>query len=106
MNEAEQAGEARFDSALSAWVLTSYADVSAALREQQLSAPGTSASGDAPHLAVREAAARTLSPARLDAWHAEIEASACALAGRLPSGVPVDLVGAFARPWSLALAVR
>jgi cytochrome P450 len=55
---------------------------------------------------VRRAAAHSLSPARLAAWRAEIEASARALAGRLPAGVPVDLVGAFARPWSVALAVR
>jgi cytochrome P450 len=106
MDEAEQPGEARFDSALGAWVLTSYADVSAALRDARLSLSGTSAEGDAAHVAVGEAAARALSPARLAAWRAELEASALVLAGALPTDSPVDLVGAFARPWSVALAVR
>src|SRR6516165_69666 len=110
MDEAEQPGEARFDSALGAWVLTSYADVSAALRDPRLSVSGTSADGDAAqvmaHVAVREAAAHALSPARLAACRAEVEASARILTERLPAGVPVDLVGAFARPWSVTLAVR
>jgi cytochrome P450 len=106
MDEAEQPGEASFDSALGAWVLTSYADVSTALRDPRLSVSGTSADGDAAHVAVREAAAHALSPARLAAWRAEVEASARVLTERLPAGVPVDLVGAFARPWSVTLAVR
>ena len=106
MYEAEQTGEASFDSALGAWVLTSYADVSAALRNPRLSVSGTSADGDAAHVAVREAAAHALSPARLAAWRAEVEASARVLTERLPVGVPVDLVGAFARPWSVTVAVR
>ncbi len=106
MDEAEQPGEARFDSALGAWVLTSYADVSAALRDPRLSVSGTSADGDAAHAALREAAVHALSPARLAAWRAEAEASARVLTERLPAGVPVDLVGTFARPWSATLAVR
>jgi cytochrome P450 len=106
MDEAEPPGEARFDSTLGAWVLTSYADVSAALRDPRLSVSGTSTDGDAAHVAVREAAAHALSPARLAARRAEVEASARVLIERLPAGVPVDLVGAFARPWSVTLAVR
>src|SRR4051812_17637375 len=105
MDEAERPGAARFDPALGAWVLTSYADVSAALHDPRLSVPGTSAGGGAAHVAVR-AAASALPPAGPAAWRAEVEASARALAGRLPAGVPVDLVGAFARPWSAALAAR
>src|SRR4051794_40451845 len=103
MDEAEQPGNARFDSALGAWVLTSYADVSAALRAPQLSPSGAGVS-DAAHVAVREATARTL--ARLPACRAEVEASARALAESLREGVPVDLVGAFARPWTAMLAAR
>ena len=106
MDKAEQPGAARFDSALGAWVLTSYADVSAALRDPRLSVSGTSADGDAAHVALREAAVHALSPARLAAWRAEAEASARVLTERLPAGVPVDLVGTFARPWSVTLAVR
>jgi cytochrome P450 len=106
MDKAEQPGEARFDAALGAWVLTSYADVSAALRDPRLSVSGTSADGDAAHVAVHEAAAHALSPARLAAWRDELEVSARLLTERLPAGVPVDLVGALARPWSVTLAVR
>ena len=43
---------------------------------------------------------------RLAAWRAEIEASAVALTESLPAGVPVDLVAAFAQPWSATLAAR
>jgi cytochrome P450 len=106
MDKAEKPGEARFDPALRAWVLTSYEDVSAALRDPRLSVSGTSADGDAAHVAVREAAAHALAVARLAAWRAEVEASARVLIERLPAGLPVDLVGAFARPWSVELAVR
>src|SRR5215208_8454666 len=64
-------GPARFDSTLGAWVLSSYADVAAALREPRLSA---SDGGDeeGAHAAVREAAVRALAPARLAAWRAEL----------------------------------
>lgn len=105
-NETERPGEACFDPTLDAWILTRHADVSAALRDPRLAVPGTGADGDAAHVAVREAAANAVSPTRLTAWRAEIVASARALTERLPAGVPVDLVGAFARPWAVALAAR
>jgi cytochrome P450 len=104
--EDDPPGEARFESALGAWVLSSYADVSAALSDARLSVWDTSADGVTAHVAVRDAAAHALSPARLAAWRADIEASARVLIGRLPVGVPVDLVGAFVRPWSVELALR
>jgi cytochrome P450 len=106
MDDAEPSGEPRFDPALGAWVLTRHADVSAALRDPRLSVPGTGADRDVAHVTVRGAAAHAMSPARLAAWRGEVEASARAITGRLPAGVPVDLVGAFARPWSGMLAVR
>ena len=106
MDEAVQIGEARFDSALGAWVLTRYADVSAALRDPRLTVSGTGADGDAAHVTVREAAVAAMSPGRLAIWRAEGDASARVLTERLPAGVPVDLVGAFARPWSVELAIR
>jgi cytochrome P450 len=106
MHQADQPGEARFDSGLGAWVVTRYADVSAALLDPRLSASGTSSDGEAAHVAVREAAAHAMAPTRLAAWRAELEASARVVAERQPAGVPVDLVRAFARPWSVALAVR
>src|SRR3954447_24938799 len=104
MDEDERPGEARFDSALGAWVVSNFADVTAALCDPRLS--GTSTDGDAAHVAVRQAAAHALSPARLAVWRVEVEASARVLTDRLPVGVSVDLVRSFARPWSVALAVR
>jgi cytochrome P450 len=99
-----QPGEARFDVAHRAWILTNYADVSTALREPRLSVPGTSGDAHTAHLAVREAGATALSPARLAAWRADLELSARQLAESLSAGLPLDLVRAFAEPWSLALA--
>lgn len=97
-------GEARFDRAYRAWILSRYADVSAALREPRLAVPGTSADAHAAHLAVREAGAAALAPAQLAAWRGDLERSARQLAESLPTGRPVDLVPAFAEPWSRALA--
>jgi len=95
----------RFDAALRAWILSTHADVSAALREPRLALAGTDTGADAAHLAVREAGREALAPARLALWWAELEPLARALAARLPAGPAVDLVHAFAEPWSLALAV-
>ena len=78
----------------------------AACADPRFSVSATSRRRDTAHVAVREAAALALSPARLAAWRPEIEASARFLAERLPAGVPVDLMGALARPWSTALALR
>jgi cytochrome P450 len=103
MDDAERPGEPRFDAALGAWVLTRYADVSAALRDPRWSA---SVAGDAAHAEVRGAAAQAMSPARMATWRAEAEASARVLFEGLPEGEPLDLVAAFARPWSAALAAR
>lgn len=100
-------GEARFDSSLGAWTLSRYADVSAALREPRLSAsPGSGAPGrdQAANALVREAALQALASQRLAAWKKEIEPLACQMAGGLPVGTAVDLLGEFATPWSLALA--
>jgi cytochrome P450 len=97
-------GGARFDEAHHAWLLTSYADVSAALRDPRLSIPGSSADAHAAHLAVREAGATALSPERVAAWRPDLERSARAVAESLPLGSAVDLVRAFAEPWSVALA--
>jgi cytochrome P450 len=97
-------GHARFDEAQQAWVLSNYADVSTALREPRLVVPGTALDAHAAHLAVREAGATALSPARLAAWRDELEQSARRLAESLAVGRTIDLVTAFAQPWSLGLA--
>jgi hypothetical protein len=104
MNDLEP-GAARYDSALGAWLLTSHADVVAALREPRLAVTGTAVEGHTAHLAVREANTEVFPPARLSALRAEIATPAHALARNLPTDQPIDLVGAFALPWSLALAV-
>lgn len=98
-------GPGRFDSGLGAWILTSHADVAAALRDPQLAIPGTPIEGHAAHLAVREAGAQAFPPARLAEWRTRIETSARTLARGLDSDVPIDLISAFAAPWSLALAI-
>jgi len=88
---------AHFDPPLDAWILSQYADVSAALREPRLCVAGEreesgpSPSGSPAHVvaALRDVAERT----------------AAARAAALPIGVPVDLVATFATPWTLGLAV-
>jgi len=99
-----QPGDARFDAARGAWILTSYADVSAALRDPRLPAPAT-AMDAAAHISMRAAAARAFSPERLAAWRAEIEPLTYKVARSLPADRTVDLVQDFAAPVSLALAL-
>lgn len=101
------AGEARYDPALGAWILSRYADVYAALREPRLSASGhEAADGEhTAHVAMREAAARALASSRLADWRGAAEKAAHGLLGALPTGRPVDLVRGFAVPWSLQLAL-
>jgi cytochrome P450 len=96
---------ARFDDALDAWVLSRYTDVAAALRDARLSAAGGGADDRAAHDGLRESAARALAPDHVHEWRATVLASARRAVGRLPTGRPVDLVAAFARPWSRDLAM-
>jgi hypothetical protein len=96
-------GPARFDSALQAWVLSSHEEVGAALRDPHLAAG--SSDPTAVHLALRDAAAHTLSADRLASWHAAFERSALERAAALPADRPIDLVASFAAPWALSLAV-
>ena len=97
-------GMARFDPALGAWILSSYADVSAALRDTRLSVSGSGAAPREAQTTFRDAASRALSPTRLAAWRVAMERSAIRCAESLPEGEPVELVGAFARPWSTDVA--
>ncbi len=93
-------------------VLSGYADVCAALRDKRLSAAGARTQGEAgifdeaAHSKFREQARAELSPARVHAWRDLI----APLAHRMLAGLggldrPIDLVGEFAEPWSLAVAV-
>jgi cytochrome P450 len=114
MDDAELPGEPRFDPAIGAWVLSRFADVSAALADPRFSVSGASADvhadadadADAPTVAVRHAATESLSPMRLASWRADLSASARALIECLPTDEPLDLIGTFARPWSVALAEK
>lgn len=97
----------RFDSAIGAWVLSSYADVAAALSDPRFVVNGEpdSDAGRATRVAVRSAAREAYSRDRLAEWRSVLESSAAEMAERLPRETPVDLISAFAEPWALSLAM-
>ena len=86
-----------FDPALNAWVLTSYAEVNAALREKRLSAVSARGDGDpgtfdeAAHERFREQARASLSAERLAEWRGLMEPLARRMVAALPSSRAVDL---------------
>lgn len=100
-----------FDPALNAWVLTTYAEVNAALREKQLSAVSARGDGDpgtfdeVAHERFREQARASLSAEKLAEWRVVIEPLARRMVDALPASQDVDLVSEFAEPWCLAVAV-
>jgi cytochrome P450 len=100
-----------FDPALNAWVLTSYSEVNAALREKRLSAVSARGDGDpgtfdeVAHERFREQARASLSAERLEEWRGLMEPLARQMVDALPSSRAVDLVSEFAEPWSLGVAV-
>lgn len=87
-----------YDEAREAWVLSRYDDVLAALREPRLSLQYS-------HTHTRSETLAALSVPKLAAWRKEIEDLAAAFAERLPENGPVEIIGEFARPWSLATAL-
>jgi cytochrome P450 len=84
--------------------LSTYADVSQALNDARLVYPGQRFEHAPAQRAVRAAVALACAPARMDAWRAQWAMQARQRLDVLPDGVPVDLVGAFAEPWSLGVA--
>ena len=122
--------EAAAPSHIEATTFTRYADVVQALRHPGLVPIGSAAQvastnrsphiapnivphtapniapHSAPHSALHAAVQRALTPAALAAWRDAAAAHAQTLVNQLPDGAPVDLVGAFAEPWSLELALR
>jgi hypothetical protein len=99
-----------FDRARDAWVLSRYADVLAAFREARLWPVGTrpregSQIGDtAAQARLRADLQIALAPPQLAEWEARFTALARETVDRLPAGERVDLVSAWARPWSLRVA--
>ena len=97
---------AQFDLGLGAWILSTYADVSAALHDPRLTASGTSeVSHDAPS-SYRESASRALSQNRVTQWRAAIEDAAVRYTEALEFDQTVDLVSALAVPFSHAVAAH
>jgi cytochrome P450 len=102
---------AYFDPAQNAWILSRYPDVSAALRESHL----WPVSGQREILPeIRDETGRlkqrtemldALAASRLETWRPQLEALTHNALDRLPTDRPVDLLGEFALPWSLALAI-
>jgi cytochrome P450 len=99
-----------FDPRLNAWMVSRYRDAAAALREPRLvPALARSTTPAVPldskvHTDFRTQALRALSPASIHEWEERFALAANAVAGALPTGVPVDLIEQYARPWSLQAA--
>ena len=92
-------------------MLSRYADVLAAFREPRLwpiAARGEDQSktrDDAGRLRLRGEVQDALSPARVAAWRERMEALALAAIAHLPTDRTVDLLGEYAQPWCLDLAL-
>ena len=100
-----------FDEKLGAWVLTRYADVLAAFRSPSLVPAGargkqsTNAPSEADRLKMRAETRVAVSLRHLRKWQKVLAPEVSALTRSLPDGQPIDLVGEFARPLCLVLAV-
>jgi cytochrome P450 len=94
-----------------AWVLSRYADVLAAFREPRLwpvAARGEDQSktrDDAGRLRLRPEVQEALPMSRVAAWRERMEALALASIAHLPTDRPVDLLGEYAQPLCLDLAL-
>jgi cytochrome P450 len=106
------AKEAYFDSARGAWILSSYSDVSAALRERGL--VQTSLEGNEfPDTEDEAARARLFARLRAEMveihagrWITEMRYGAETRIRELAAREKVDLVGDFAHPWSVAMLIK
>lgn len=98
-----------YDEIVGAWIFSRYCDVFAAFRSPGLLPASATSKGpvepnDTKFRAMRAATKKSLSRTQLRDWQNRISSQANVLAGSLPVGSPVDLLGEFARPLCLALA--
>jgi len=104
--------DAYFDSDLGLWVLSRFSDVSAALHEPRLwpvGGNGEGELGDEARSAQSKNRTHVLSAlqiAKVAEWKSEFAPAAERLAASLPTGQRMDVLGEFARPWSLLLAAK
>ncbi len=100
-----------FDPAAGAWVLSRYADVLAAFRELRLWPIGQrgedqhSVRDETGKLRARGEMLDAVSPAKVAPWQSQMEELAENAVRQLPRDRPVDLLGEFAQPWCLSLAM-
>jgi cytochrome P450 len=101
-----------FDAGRGVWVLTRFSDVSAALHEPDLWPVAPNGEGqldDAGRTAQgknRSEVLAALHAAKIAEWRAEFSPLAAAIATALPADRVIEVVGEFARPWSLLLAAK
>ncbi len=106
-----QVDEAYFDEALSAWVLSRYADVVAAFRSSSLMPVGPrteaepSKENDIEMAKMRSETRSALSPLVLEQWQSNFESAAGAILDGLADSNPFDLVHEYARPLCNHVAV-
>ncbi len=97
----------RFDAEQDAWVISRYSDVAAALREPRLwpVAGKYQDRDEAGKLHVRPAMLDALGPERTAEWQAGAEHMAAEILGAWPAERPMEVLGDFARPWCLSVAM-
>jgi cytochrome P450 len=99
-----------FDHVKSAWVLSRYADVLAALHDARLQPVSyekadTAKADDEMRSSIRSETHRGLSLTQLFEWQQKIEPLARRRMASLAVDRPVDLVGEFAEPWCATVAI-